>query len=623
MSSGRKYRCEIIVPEDSPYRRIVQELTWKPFEPLPPKKNKENKRRANSGSHVKHQLLTADGSVMVGYFTGPRAFNLFVEVFGEGIYLNYREVFREGFELTRIYTIYEPKRHFNKTGHKMLLRASVYGGLSAKRKREIGGVMRALDYSYMRVLDGSGDLVDVQREAVYMLNAWGYSVDEGKHIIRWPEGFTFARDERKATLSKVARRKGVPPKVKKEIQQCLFEMRKSEREEYEREREEYERAHPPINWGNVFRAAKSRYEALGVDFRKSANALSLIRQQFGGRSTEKMEGIVRVRLQGRGQNTYKLGTREMDSKSLVRLACDGDQDAMIALADLLAYVGVRERTTSQGEDSTNKTANDGDVDLPEWVIPEKADILQWLDAAKDLDCNSPEGQVAHHIRTQIGKGQLNVLLFDDDLYDEIIEADLVGGTTIQIESFPFHTALVRLPTFAGVLGVVVFRWQDFKESANPIDDFTNAVYQGYGMAYLMRDGGVNLNPSADLIRAAEKLVIYLDCDNAHIETVYVDGGSPQRRIKPDVHGRSDMDTTYVRGADMVTGVQVVVERERQKRETAEPIITRRAHFRRGYYARRRIGKREDWHYEKRWIKPTFVHGSSAIVTERRVRRFVL
>ena len=119
---------------------------------------------------------------------------------------------------------------------------------------------------------------------------------------------------------------------------------------------------------------------------------------------------------------------------------------------------------------------------------------------------------------------------------------------------------------------------------------------------------------------AERLVSYIDCDNANIETVYIDGGESEGR---QVRASQDqLPITEVRdGVDYTTGAQVVIERDYNRPSGLEQF--RRAHFRRGHYARRRIGARDNWHYEKRWIKPTFVHGSGQTVTKHRVFRIVL
>ncbi len=627
MSGGLKYRCEIVLPEESPYRNHVKNLTWQPFDPPSPK-GKKNQKRTEGHSNAEYQLLTEDKSVMVGYFTGPNALAAFKKAFGERTYVDIREIFREGLELTRVYTLYETERHLSKLIHKHLLRQSVCYGISAKRRREVGGVMRALDYNYMRILDGLGNLVFIQREAVYILNNWGYDIDEKRRAILWPEEITFTFDERRRMLSRSARRKGLPSDMRDEARECLHQMieqeQKEERKEHARAEETYDREHPIIDWRRVFRAAQAHYETLGIDFRTSATALRLIRREFGGRSTGRMEKLVRARLAGRNTTKYAVGGLEVDAHSLVRLACDGDSDAIIALADLLAGVGTKSAVTSSVKTTTEDVADDESSAIPAWAVPERAAILQWADDAKSIDSESPEGQIIRYIRAEVGKGKLNVLIFDGDLYDEIVDADLAGRSDTEIESFPFHTALIRLHGFTEVIGIAVFRWKDFIESTTLASNVSKANYDGYGTAFLTSGGGVELNPNAELKRVAEKLVVYLDCDNAHIETVYVDGGTSRKQTKEGKRQpQNQIEASYVRGSDMITGTQVVIERERRKGKYAEFHSTRRSHFRRGYFARRRIGTREDWHYEKRWIKPTFVHGSTAIVTERRVRRLVL
>ena len=625
MSGGQKYRCEILLPEVSPYRDYVQDLEWRPFI-QPSTGAKGRRKRAAEKPASNYPMLTEDNSVMVGYFTDSNAISAFREAFGEKTYAHFYVTLRDGFGSTKVYELFDTERHLDKLIHKQLLRRSVQCRLSTERRREVGGVMRALDYDYMRILDGKGNLVFAQREAVYMLGSWGYDVDESRHLIKWPEWVLFTIDERKKMLSKVVKRRNMPTSIKNEAYARLVEVREEERKhliEVKRiEREEYEKANPPINWRRIFHTAKDHYENAGIDFRTSANALGLIRGQFGNRSTEKMEAIVKARLTRYNKNAGANIDGEINARSLVRRACDGEQDAMIKLADILVSNAARKQKATQAQDTVGNIVEDEASEIPLWAAPEKALILKWSDAARNLSIKTPEGKVAHFIRSQIGRGELNVLLFDGELYNEVIEADLSGGAGFEIESFPFHMTLVRLLTYEGILGIAVFRWEDFTKSAAFVDDSIKARHGHYGMAYLLDEGGVSLDPDEDLRCAAEKLVTYLDCDNAHIETVYVDGGVSQMR-KTAHNQQLPTEAEYVRGADMVTGTQVIVERERTARGPSESLVVRRAHFRRGYYARRRIGTREDWHYERRWIKPTFVHGSSSIVTERQVRRLVL
>lgn len=87
---------------------------------------------------------------------------------------------------------------------------------------------------------------------------------------------------------------------------------------------------------------------------------------------------------------------------------------------------------------------------------------------------------------------------------------------------------------------------------------------------------------------ANKLIAYLECDNANVETVYMDGARvPDGRNAPgDVTAR---EKDYRVGPDFTTGIRVVVEKEQHVRQ--EPRQVRQPHFRRGHFSRYRFGPR--------------------------------
>ena len=174
-----------------------------------------------------------------------------------------------------------------------------------------------------------------------------------------------------------------------------------------------------------------------------------------------------------------------------------------------------------------------------------------------------------------------------------------------------------LPGFNDILGVAVY-----ERSRSPFDTLGGDGGGRYGVAYLLKDGGVTPDPGPAVLDVADRLITYLDCESVQFDTVFIDGGIRTRTNSPSV-ATDGNDVTYVKGADLTTGTRIVVEREKCKRSSVKLVGTKRSHFRRGFFRRQRIGSRDDWHYEMRWIKPTFVHGGQAIITERKVKRVVL
>lgn len=114
-------------------------------------------------------------------------------------------------------------------------------------------------------------------------------------------------------------------------------------------------------------------------------------------------------------------------------------------------------------------------------------------------------------------------MFDEELYYEVGNADGLGPASGEIISFPFPLAIVRTPGAPGIHGVAVFRWDELRRVAKTTAGRTIAAEGEFGKCFILDDGGIALEADDSTQRLADKLLTYLDCDNAMLETVFVDG----------------------------------------------------------------------------------------------------
>lgn len=186
------------------------------------------------------------------------------------------------------------------------------------------------------------------------------------------------------------------------------------------------------------------------------------------------------------------------------------------------------------------------------------------------------------------------------------------------DAFLYPVYIIALRELGDVFGVAVCRAEDVSRFAGRE---RTACPDANGLCtFFIGDGPGGLDVDEGMRDLADKLVAYLECDNANVETVYVDGvRAPDGRDAPGDATARERD--YRVGSDYATGVRVVVEGERCVGQG--PRRARRSHFRRGHYSRYRVGLRDRWHYETRWVRPTFVHGCGLSVTEHKVIRIVL
>lgn len=375
------------------------------------------------------------------------------------------------------------------------------------------------------------------------------------------------------------------------------------------------------DWNSLFRRIRDYYATFDHDYVAGSMVLKQLRSHFGDNISEGYISFIQRAIEGTGSDAVTLGDKTFGASQLLTLALIGHQEATEKLATILlknaekSTWGKRSRSGDQRKENESATEKDA---IPDWAKPQKSAIEQWAEKTRALTPRDYEGNIAAFIAGQVGKGKLNVLVFELELYEEIRGAEIAGERTSGIESFPFPMAFIPLGDSSSILGVAVFK----------LDQLPNTIKGGkafggeFGSVYLLKDGGATLNPEPPVFEVGDKLITYLDCESVQFDTVYVDGGKKTRDNAPSI-ATDAADVEYVRGADFNTGNRIVVERDGSKRIVAKPIGTRRSHFRRGFFRRQRVGTQNDWHYEMRWIKPTYVHGSQAIVTERKVKRVVL
>lgn len=298
---------------------------------------------------------------------------------------------------------------------------------------------------------------------------------------------------------------------------------------------------------------------------------------------------------------------------LAERVLDGDMQIVGDIAWVMASAYLND---TFNEPEVDGPAGEGDdSNLPEWAKEQRSFVERWAD---EVLCEDKASGVALALARSIAKRKMCILSFDGLLYREVSEADLFGESTGSLESFPFLISIITLHGFSDVYGVAVFD----KDALAKIDPSWKQPKgdSRYGVAYISNKAGIVSNPPRAARSVAERLITYLDCDNAIVETVYMDAESSGRVTRLSA-SESTVEMPIIHGSDVVTGTRIV--RVQKEPSSGRLAGGRKAHFRRGYYRRQRIGSRDDWHYEKRWVKPTFVHGSNAAIVERKVTRIVL
>ncbi len=377
------------------------------------------------------------------------------------------------------------------------------------------------------------------------------------------------------------------------------------------------------SWQRLLRMVMARLEYIDHEPRSGAELLKVIRNRLKhghNRQTGPMLARIKAAIEWSGADTLAVGGAEANAPQLLCMALMGYAEAVNAMTDLIVSHAERRKLgtlASSKPHSLYNEGSDGD-ELPDWARPERSYLRKWAKDALARDEGGVEGEVGRLLAQAIGEGMLVVMVFDYELYHEVTDAEMVDRGTDEIVSFPFPLTVIRVPGYAGIYGVTVFRWGDCGVSPSEALDSDSVPSSGYGAAFVLDGGCVAFSqgPDADAVR--DRLVTYLDCDNAMIDATYVDQPSPSRRNRPSVATDAD-EVDWVRGADFVTGAKIVIEQKKSALPVTDLVGKRRAHFRRGFFRRQRVGSRDDWYYETRWIKPTFVHGSKPIITERRVR----
>lgn len=310
-------------------------------------------------------------------------------------------------------------------------------------------------------------------------------------------------------------------------------------------------------------------------------------------------------------NILRLENSTVDE--LAEMMLDGDIQIVGDIACVMASAYLNDTLNEPEVDGLVSVGDDSN--LPKWAKEQRSFVERWAD---EVLSDEKASGVALALARSITKRKMCILSFDGFLYREVSGADLFGESTGTIESFPFLMSIITLHGFSDVYGVAVFD----KATLSSIDPSWKSPKDNghYGIAYISTKAGLVSNPSSAARLVAERLITYLDCDTAIVETVYIDT-KPSGRATQSSASEPTVEMSIIHGSDVVTGTRIV---RLQKETSSERLVGgRKAHFRRGYYRRQRIGSRDDWHYEKRWVKPTFVHGSNPAIVERKVTRIVL
>lgn len=365
----------------------------------------------------------------------------------------------------------------------------------------------------------------------------------------------------------------------------------------------------PVNIDWIIRTALRFLAAQGRD-QKVRDEIELVLQRIDRSAPNIAIARVARELSAIGSSGVVIGTRTMAPETLVEEALSGNNKAIQHMALLMA--DDIERSNQLPQKCMVKTE-----DVPGWAKSHRTYVISWaermFEARETLKDQPATLYVAHKIKS----GKADLLVFDGQLYNDVINAKLEGNATFDAEAFPYPVCIVCLSGMANVYGVAICKASDVNLYAQRyqlrgIDDVgLLTFFIGDGLGAMLVDEQVT--------KAADKLLTYLDCDNAETSTIYVDGAGTDGDVKGILEHKPNEQLRQ--GVDYVTGTRVVVERNNnwQVGRTRE----RCAHFRRGHYARYRIGPRNAWHYEKRWVRPTFVHGVGQAVTQHRVVRIVL
>lgn len=611
VSGGKKYRVVIELSEDSPY--LLDESGY--YRRLDGSGRSYDKKR-------KPPEKPPSTKVLLGYFTIADLDWAIKTIAPGSSWLRKNTFCKKTREAEIIVTLYDgcwdcesgnpAPRDLTVPEHRALLRLS-NRGVSGEKCRRISDVMFALGGPHMRIQDKNGRLLGYQREADFMLGSWGYEVDEESATIQLPWGFEDA--ERAEWLIDGLSAKGVP--------KYLAEEMRAELDRIERANLKIFAPLPKIEWNRILRLVNERLQEGDHDYRASAHVMQLIRRQTESTTTDGLRSSLEASMRRLGIRGVTIGGEAIGSKGLLVLVAKVDRDAVRALTDVLveAYESRHKPTEGKANSSGSDEAKDREDDLPEWAKPQKSMIQQWAEKTSGANLSGLEGEICGYIVSQVGQGTLNVLVFDSELYQMVVEADMEGEPSGCVEEFPFPLSVVPIYDVPGVYGIAVFRWNDIEGN----DGYANRQYGQYGVIYILRDGGATFNPGANALAIGDRLVTYLDCESVQFDTAYVDmaATTPQKRSKADKESTAEEPPDYSIGADFMTGTRIVKERRHSKDSSAIEKVMRRSHFRRGFFRRQRKGARGSWHYETVWIKPTFVHGGKAVVTERKVKRIIL
>lgn len=305
----------------------------------------------------------------------------------------------------------------------------------------------------------------------------------------------------------------------------------------------------------------------------------------------------------------------LSATELVGLAWRGDEASVRLVAEAMAA------DIAGNGDGEYPPLADEPKEAAVWAEPVRAYVLAWAERTLGSEGELRGRPEVLYVADSVRGGRADVLVFDEGLYQEVTSADMEGAVACDPDSWPYPVSIIRLEGFGGVYGVATCKANDVngyvrKNGLPPLGG------EGGLRTFLMGDGVGAMDTAEDALGHAERLLAYIDCDNALTRTIYLDGGGRWREGGAAV--ATPHEAEYRVGADYTTGDRVVVVRDRGGADGKPAGSARRAHFRRGYYRRCRVGSRDNWHYEKRWVRPTFVHGSDpSVTTQHLVTRIVL
>lgn len=296
-------------------------------------------------------------------------------------------------------------------------------------------------------------------------------------------------------------------------------------------------AYPPIDWRVFYRRVRSRLDKAGSDFRLAASIQGLMRKWSKESTSRSLVRRLEVSCARNGIDKVELHGNAIRPRDLIALVAQGDEVATDAAADLLilGYSNLRNDSFFERRISTNKFTPNEEPDngLPEWARQEKPYLLSWAERCGSAEPISLSADVARYISREVGKGRLNLLMFDPGLYEEVATADFVAGTSSDLVSYPFPLAIVLMHGREGIYGAAVFEWTGFRRHART-EEGKVCPTDGYGAMLVCEEGCLLFEQDPASAGIAARLITYLDCDNAMLDSVYVDGGSSTRTYRPSV-----------------------------------------------------------------------------------------